>query len=291
MRNKKKEVTDRNIIEGILKEALWCHLAMTDDDQPYVVPLNYGYRDNALYIHCATKGMKLDLIRKNPKVAFNITLNAEYLEGLLTMRYRSVNGTGKAYIIEDEQGKREALNCLTGHFGAEPVHHSPESLKTIVMIKVKIESTTCKISYMDKVNRKEKKVTGVGGVFFKCKDPEKLREWYKDHLGLNTDQYGTSFESRDSEDPSTKTYLQWSPFTDKTKYFEPSQKEFMINYRVEDLEKLVIELRKEGVEILDDIETFEYGKFVHIMDIDGNKIELWEPYPANYEKLVEGSTK
>jgi len=149
MRNKKKEVTDKKIIEEILKKAIFCHLAMTDGDQPYIVPLNYGYKDNALYIHCATQGMKLDLIRKNPKVAFNVTLDAKYLDGLLTMRYRSVNGTGKAYIIEDEEGKREALNHLTAQFGAEPVHHSPESLKTIFMIKVEIESTTCKISYMN----------------------------------------------------------------------------------------------------------------------------------------------
>ena len=150
MRNKKKEVTDKKIIEGILKEANWCQLAMTDKDQPYIVPLNYGYKDNALYIHCATQGMKLDLIRKNPKVAFNITLDAKYLDGLLTMRYRSVSGTGIASIIENEEGKRTALNCLTGHFGAEPHNHSAESLKTIVMIRVDIESTTCKISYMDK---------------------------------------------------------------------------------------------------------------------------------------------
>ncbi|HQO08820.1 MAG TPA: pyridoxamine 5'-phosphate oxidase family protein [Clostridiales bacterium] len=150
MRNKKKEVTDKKIIEAILKEAIWCQLALTDGDQPYIVPLNYGYYHNALYIHCAPSGMKLDLIRKNPKAAFNVTLDPEYLEGLLTMKYRSVSGTGKAYIIEDEEGKREALNHLTGHFGAEPVHHSAQSLKTIVMIKVEIESTTCKISYMDK---------------------------------------------------------------------------------------------------------------------------------------------
>ncbi len=150
MINKKKEVTDLKIIENILKEANWCELAMSDGDQPYIVPLNYGYFDNALYIHCATQGMKLNVIRKNPKVAFNITLDAKYLEGLLTMRYRSVNGVGKACIIEDEDGKREALNHLTGHFGAEPVRHSPESLKTIVMIKVAIESLTCKISYMDR---------------------------------------------------------------------------------------------------------------------------------------------
>jgi len=149
MRNKKKEVTDKKIIEAILKEAVCCQLAMTDGDQPYIVPLNYGYFDNALYIHCAPEGMKLDLIRKNPKVAFNVTLDAKYLEGKLTIRYRSVNGTGIASIIEDEEGKRKALNYLTGHFGAEPHNHSTKSLKTIVMIKIAIGSTTGKISYMD----------------------------------------------------------------------------------------------------------------------------------------------
>ncbi len=149
MRNKKKEVTDKKIIEAILKEAIWCQLAMSDGDQPYIVPLNYGYHENSLYIHCAPEGMKLDFIRKNPKVAFNVTLDAEYLEGKLTMRYRSVNGTGVASIIEDEEGKRQALNHLTAHFGAEPHNHSAESLKTIVMIKVEIVSTTCKISYME----------------------------------------------------------------------------------------------------------------------------------------------
>ncbi|MDA3837431.1 MAG: pyridoxamine 5'-phosphate oxidase family protein [Candidatus Delongbacteria bacterium] len=149
MINKKKEVTDKKVIEKILKKAIWCQLAMTDGDQPYIIPLNYGYHDNALYIHCAKKGKKLDIIRKNPKVAFNVTLDDEYLEGLLTMKFQSVNGFGKAYIIEDEEGKREALNCLTGHFGAEPVHHSAKSLNTIVMIKVVIEETTCKVSYMD----------------------------------------------------------------------------------------------------------------------------------------------
>lgn len=148
MRNTKKEVTDKKIIEAILKEAVWCQLAMTDGDLPYIVPLNYGYHENALYIHCAPEGMKLDLIRKNPKVAFNVTLDAKYLEGKLTMRYRSVNGTGIASIIEDEEGKRKALNHLTAHFGAEPHNHNAQSLKTIVMIKVEIVSTTGKISYM-----------------------------------------------------------------------------------------------------------------------------------------------
>lgn len=136
-----------------------------------------------------------------------------------------------------------------------------------------------------------KKVTGIGGVFFKCENPQLIKEWYKKHLGLNVDKYGTSFESRDSESPDKKTYLQWSPFFKDTKYFEPSKKEFMINYRVENLELLVEELKKEGVTVLDEIESFEYGKFVHILDVEGNKIELWEPNDDEYDKIAEGKTK
>lgn len=122
-----------------------------------------------------------------------------------------------------------------------------------------------------------KKVTGIGGVFFKCKDPQKMKEWYKTHLGLDTNEYGASFEWRQEEDPSKKGYTQWSPFSETTKYFQPSTKEFMINYRVENLEALVEQLTIEGVTIVDTIEVFEYGKFVHILDTEGNKIELWEP--------------
>jgi predicted enzyme related to lactoylglutathione lyase len=122
-----------------------------------------------------------------------------------------------------------------------------------------------------------KKVTGIGGIFFKCKDPKAINEWYKTHLGFDTSPYGTSFEWRDMEDSTKKGLTQWNPFAETTKYFGPSTKEFMINYRVENLEALVEQLRHEGVTILDKIEDSEYGKFVHIMDIEGNKIELWEP--------------
>lgn len=122
-----------------------------------------------------------------------------------------------------------------------------------------------------------KKVTGIGGIFFKCEDAGKMREWYHKHLGLNTNHYGASFEWRDAEDPEKKGITQWSPFASNTQYFAPSEKEFMINYRVENLEALVSELQKEGVQLLDEIATYDYGKFVHIIDPEGNKIELWEP--------------
>jgi len=122
-----------------------------------------------------------------------------------------------------------------------------------------------------------KKVTGIGGIFFKCKDPKQMKAWYKNHLGLNTDDYGATFEWREEADPKQKGTTHWSPFEDDTSYFEPSKKEFMVNYRVTDLEALVAELKKEGVSIVDDIASFDYGKFIHIMDPEGNKIELWEP--------------
>ncbi len=130
-----------------------------------------------------------------------------------------------------------------------------------------------------------KKATGIGGIFFKCKDPRKMREWYKTHLGLNINQYGAVFEWRQGADTSKKGFTQWSPFTDKTKYFEPSTKDFMINYRVENLEALLDQFRKDSVTIVDKVETAEYGKFVHVMDIEGNKLELWEPNDIEFEKL------
>ncbi len=136
-----------------------------------------------------------------------------------------------------------------------------------------------------------KKVTGIGGIFFKCKDPDKMKDWYQNHLGLNTDKYGTTFCWYQGADSTKQGFTQWSPFKESTKYFEPSTKEFMINYRVENLEGLVELLKKEGVTVVDEIETYDYGKFVHILDIEGNKIELWEPYDTEYGKLEGGRTK
>lgn len=122
-----------------------------------------------------------------------------------------------------------------------------------------------------------KKVTGIGGIFFKCKDPGRMREWYQKHLGLPVNDYGATFEWYEGYDNTKKAQTQWSPFPENTKYFDPSTREFMINYRVANLEALVEELKKEGVTIVDAIESYDYGKFVHILDAEGNKIELWEP--------------
>ena len=135
-----------------------------------------------------------------------------------------------------------------------------------------------------------KKVTGIGGIFFKCKDPVEMRQWYSDNLGLVTNEYGSVFEFRKFDKPDQRCYLNWSPFKNNTEYYKPSEKEFMINYRVENIEALVEELKTTGVEICDKIETYEYGKFVHIMDPEGNKIELWEPIDQSFTDMYDGKT-
>ena len=121
------------------------------------------------------------------------------------------------------------------------------------------------------------KVTGVGGIFFFSENPAETREWYRQHLGIDTNDYGATFEFRNADRPDEMNQLQWSPFKKGSAYFAPSQKEFMINYRVQNIEGLVSKLKENGVTVLDAIENSEYGKFVHIMDAEGNKIELWEP--------------
>lgn len=131
---------------------------------------------------------------------------------------------------------------------------------------------------------KEPKITGIGGVFFKSQDSVGLKNWYAKNFSLNVDEYGALFESRQSTDPQKMQYLQWGPFKQDTTYFDPSKKEFMINYRVQNIEGLVEKLRNEGVTIVDEIETFEYGKFVHALDPEGNKLELWEPVDEVFEK-------
>lgn len=135
-----------------------------------------------------------------------------------------------------------------------------------------------------------KRVTGIGGIFFKTKDPKQMRQWYAEHLGLVTNEYGSLFEWREVDRPDQKAYTQWSPFSSKTKYFEPSNGDWMINYRVADIEKLVEVLKAEGVEVVDTIETYDYGKFVHIMDLEANKVELWEPIDTTFTNSYEGET-
>ena len=124
-----------------------------------------------------------------------------------------------------------------------------------------------------------KHVLGVGGIFFKAEDPEKLGAWYKEHLGLEVEEYGgvTFRESKNTDAPVRQSYLVWSPFAAETEYFAPSTKPFMINFRVADLDQLLAKLRLEGVTVDEKTEKSEFGYFGWAMDPEGNRIELWEP--------------
>lgn len=177
---------------------------------------------------------------------------------------------------------------------------------TIIVITVLIIITGCKrssiqndLSAITKEPQKSEtvcidttpRVTGIGGIFFRSENPQGIKEWYGKNLGLAIDDYGSVFEFRNACSPEEVNYLRWSPFDENTDYFDPSEKEFMINYRVYNIEQLVKNLKENGVNILDQIEEYEYGKFVHIMDPEGNKIELWEPVDSILTKFGGVTTK
>lgn len=135
------------------------------------------------------------------------------------------------------------------------------------------------------------KVTGIGGIFFFSDNPNETRDWYAKNLGLEVNEWGSSFEFRNANRPDEINYLQWSPFKTGSEYFSPSKKQFMINYRVQNIEALLKNLKENGVNVVDEIESFEYGKFVHIMDNEGNKIELWEPIDSVFTEMGGKTTK
>jgi predicted enzyme related to lactoylglutathione lyase len=176
---------------------------------------------------------------------------------------------------------------------------------TILMVAISIVGCNTFAQNNNTMNDKEKKsgqvktavsdttprVTGVGGIFFFTENPKETREWYGKNLGFSITNYGSIFESRNVSNPDEINSLIWSPFKMNTDYFAPSKKEFMINYRVQNLEGLVRNLKKNGVTIIDKIEASEYGKFVHIMDPFGNKIELWEPIDSVQTKTGGEATK
>lgn len=129
------------------------------------------------------------------------------------------------------------------------------------------------------------KVIGIGGIFFFTDNPKDTREWYAKNLGLEINNWGaSSFDSRDIHNPDQVNTLQWTPFKTGNDYFSPSKKDYMINYRVQNLEGLLVKLKENGVTILDDVVTYDFGKFVHIMDAEGTKIELWEPVENDPDK-------
>lgn len=119
-------------------------------------------------------------------------------------------------------------------------------------------------------------VTGIGGVFVKTRDRDRLKQWYRDKLGIEVDEYGANFRFREHDDPKREGYAVWGVFASDTKYFAPGTREFMINFRVRDLDGLLKKLEKAGVERVGKVEDYPYGKFAWVLDPDGTKIELWE---------------
>ena len=136
-------------------------------------------------------------------------------------------------------------------------------------------------------NRKDRlekvpRITGIGGIFFKSRDPKLLAAWYHENLGLEASPYGGAiFDWFEEPDSNHRGQTVWQPFPEKTTYFQPSEKDFMVNYRVQNLDALLGVLRKNGVRLLDTVQKVEYGRFVHILDLEGNKVELWEPNGGN----------
>lgn len=164
----------------------------------------------------------------------------------------------------------ESDNVILSPHIAGWTFESHEKLAQTIVDKIKAV-------YFGEIKKEEesKRVTGIGGIFFKSENPAELKNWYKKHLGLNTDDYGCTFWWKNKEGYDCST--QWSPFKEDTPYFSPSEKQFMQNFRVENLEGLLDNLKQEGVQLVGEMESYDYGKFAWIVDLEGNKIELWEP--------------
>ena len=170
----------------------------------------------------------------------------------------------------------EAKNVILTPHIAGWTFESHERLAQVIVDKIKTK-------YFGQANvvNAEKRVTGIGGFFFKSENPKELVAWYGKYLGLKTDDYGSTFWWKDANGNDCST--QWSPFASDTAYFAPSEKQFMQNFRVDNLELLLQKLSDEGVTIVGDMQTYEYGKFGWILDIEGNKIELWEPIDSIFQ--------
>lgn len=147
MRKKEYQINDIAVIEDILSRALVCRLGLCEDNRPYVVPLCFGYKDNALYFHCSTEGKKLDIIRKNNKVCFEVDIDSECIKAdepcKYTMKYKSVIGFGRAHIINDAESKCRGLNVIMQQFSGKTFEFPEEAIQKTI-IKVEIESMTGK---------------------------------------------------------------------------------------------------------------------------------------------------
>jgi nitroimidazol reductase NimA-like FMN-containing flavoprotein (pyridoxamine 5'-phosphate oxidase superfamily) len=151
MRRKDKEIEDKELMESILKRAIICRIGLSQNNVPYIVPLNFGYKNNFLYFHSAKDGRKIDMIRKNNNICFEIDIDTKLLNAekpcKWSMKYHSVIGFGKAFLVENSEEKRKALDIITEHYAGKSSCEYPEELvNKVTIIKVKIESMTGKKS-------------------------------------------------------------------------------------------------------------------------------------------------
>ena len=146
-----KEITsDRNTIESIIGSASVCRIALSDGGQPYVVPVCFGYADNTLYFHSAPRGRKLDVLRENNAVCFEFDVDHEIVRSedacKWSMKYRSVVGFGRAFLVEDLEEKRGALDVIMSHYGGKPYAYPEATLRKTAVVRVEIHSMTGKTS-------------------------------------------------------------------------------------------------------------------------------------------------
>ena len=151
MRKSRLEITDRDILDEILSKQVLCRLAMADEGKAYIIPVNYGYRDNCMYIHSAPEGKKIDLIRNNPKICFEVEDGVEITPGdtacQWSTRYRSVVGYGRAEVLEGKADKQEGLEIIMRQHGApEMIHFDEKNMKALVILRIRIESMSGKKS-------------------------------------------------------------------------------------------------------------------------------------------------
>jgi nitroimidazol reductase NimA-like FMN-containing flavoprotein (pyridoxamine 5'-phosphate oxidase superfamily) len=150
MRRKEQEITDRAAVESIIAKSKVCRLALSINDQPYIVPLCFGYEDNALYFHTAREGKKIDILKKNDRVCFEVDCDHELVTNETackwSMKYRSVVGFGKASLLDDPEAKRKALDSIMQHYRGRPSDYSTAIMEKMLVIKVEIESMTGKYS-------------------------------------------------------------------------------------------------------------------------------------------------
>lgn len=151
MRRKDKEIRTREEIVEIIERAAVCRLGLCSENVPYVVPLNFGYSGGCLYLHSAREGRKMDMIRANPRVCFEIDIDAELIPSDQPcdwgMKYASVIGFGTASVLEDPEEKKRGLNAILAHYGSRPLQPYPESvLEHTAVIRVRVEEMTGKRS-------------------------------------------------------------------------------------------------------------------------------------------------